>query len=81
MAFGVLFQLIGWSRYYVIFIDNFTRDIYIEKWYELRDTYRNFAIMIESQFADNAKDYRESELTNFLAFYGTLAKSSCPYTS
>ena len=56
---------------------------------KLGETYNNFAIMIHTQFkhkiklfrVDNAKEYKDSELTKFLASYGTLAQSCCPYTS
>ena len=74
----------GGSKYYVIFVDDFSRFtwIYILKnRSELGETYRNFATMIDTQFkkkiklfrADNAKEYKESELSKFLASYGTLA--------
>ena len=43
--------------------------------------YTQFKKEVKIFRADNAKEYKESELTNFLASHGTVAQSSCPYTS
>ena len=56
---------------------------------ELPQIYINFATMVRTQFSkvikifrrDNAMEYRDSKLLNFLAEQGTLSEFSCPGTS
>lgn len=56
---------------------------------ELPTIYIQFAQMIHTQFSctiqtlrtDNALEYRDSSLLNFLSDQGTIVQRSCPYTS
>ncbi|CAJ2654890.1 unnamed protein product [Trifolium pratense] len=82
----------GGSRYFVIFIDDYSRFTWIymmKNRHELSQIYTNFAKMIQTQFSkvikvfrrDNAMEYRDSKLLSFLHEQGTLSEFSCPYTS
>ncbi|KAL4030817.1 hypothetical protein IC575_009069 [Cucumis melo] len=79
-------------RYYVLFIDDFSRFtwIYFLKHHsELSRTYIEFAKMIHTQFScpiktlctDNALEYKDSILLSFLSQQGTLVQRSCLHTS
>ncbi|KAL0549435.1 hypothetical protein IC582_013917 [Cucumis melo] len=70
-------------RYYVLFIDDFSRFTWIyflKHHYELSRTYIEFANMIHTQIsypiktlrADNALEYKDSTLLSFLSQQGTL---------
>jgi transposase InsO family protein len=82
----------GGSRYFVIFIDDYSRFTWIymmKNRHELPQIYINFAKMIQTQFSkaikvlrrDNAMEYRDSKILSFLHEQGTLSEFSCPYTS
>ncbi|KAL0549526.1 hypothetical protein IC582_014011 [Cucumis melo] len=79
-------------RYYVLFIDDFSRFtwIYFLKHHsELSRTYIEFVNMSRIQFScpiktlrtDNALEYKDSTSLSFLSKQGTLVQRSCPYTS
>ncbi|KAA0025466.1 Retrovirus-related Pol polyprotein from transposon TNT 1-94 [Cucumis melo var. makuwa] len=79
-------------RYYVLFIDDFSRFTWIyflKHRSELSRTYIEFANMIRTQFScpiktlrtDNALEYKDSTLLSFLSQQGTLVQRSCPHTS
>ncbi|KAL0545801.1 hypothetical protein IC582_015694 [Cucumis melo] len=79
-------------RYYVLFIDDFSRFTWIyflKHRSELSRTYIEFANMIHTQFScsiktlctDNALEYKDSILLSFLSQQGTLVQRSCPYNS
>ncbi|TYK10332.1 Retrovirus-related Pol polyprotein from transposon TNT 1-94 [Cucumis melo var. makuwa] len=79
-------------RYYVLFIDDFSRFTWIyflKHRSELSRTYIEFANMIRTQFScpiktlrtDNALEYKDSTLLSFLSQHGTLVQRSCPHTS
>ena len=82
----------GGSRYFDIFVDDFSRYtwIYLFKNHsELYQIYRDFTKMIETQFSkpikvfrsDNAQEYKAHEFTSILHQFGTVPHSSCPGTS
>ncbi|KAL0546824.1 hypothetical protein IC582_016742 [Cucumis melo] len=79
-------------RYYVLFIDDFSRFTWIyflKHRSALSRTYIEFANMIHTQFScpiktlrtDNALEYKDSTLLSFLSQQGTLVQRSCPHTS
>ncbi|KAL0541080.1 hypothetical protein IC582_021111 [Cucumis melo] len=79
-------------RYYVLFIDDFSRFTWIyflKHRSELSRTYIEFANMIRTQFScpiktlrtDNALEYKDSTLLSFLSQKVTLVQRSCPHTS
>ncbi|XP_050945481.1 uncharacterized protein LOC127150835 [Cucumis melo] len=79
-------------RYYVLFIDDFSRFTWIyflKHRSELSRTYIEFANMIRTQFScpiktlrtDNALEYKDSTLLSFLSQQVTLVQRSCPHTS
>ncbi|KAA0064060.1 Retrovirus-related Pol polyprotein from transposon TNT 1-94 [Cucumis melo var. makuwa] len=79
-------------RYYVAFIDDFSRFTWIyflKHRSALSRTYIEFANMIRTQFScpiktlrtDNALEYKDSTLLSFLSQQGTLVQRSCPHTS
>ncbi|KAL0533200.1 hypothetical protein IC582_030415 [Cucumis melo] len=79
-------------RYYVLFIDDFSRFTWIyflKHRSELSRTYIEFANMIRTQFScpiktlrtDNALEYKNSTLISFLSQQCTLVQRSCPHTS
>ncbi|KAL0540368.1 hypothetical protein IC582_024605 [Cucumis melo] len=79
-------------RYYVSFIDDFSRFTWIyflKHRSALSRTYIEFANMIRTQFScpiktlriDNALEYKDSTLLSFLSQQGTLVQRSCPHTS
>lgn len=83
---------LGGSRYFVIFIDDFSRFtwIYMMKHQsELPELNIKFATMVHTQYSnviknfrcDNALKYRDSKLLTFLNSQDTISQYSCPYTS
>ena len=82
----------GGSRYFVIFMDGFSRYTWIylfKNRSKLSQIYRNFTKMIETQFSkpikvfrsDNAQEYKAHEFTDILHQSGTIPHSSCAGTS
>ena len=82
----------GGSRYFVIFVDDFSRYTWIyllHHRFELVSIYQTFHKMIETQFnrtvkvfrSDNAQEYNDKSFLSFLDSHGTLTQQSCPYTS
>ena len=82
----------GGSRYFVIFVDDFSIYTYIylfKNRSELSQIYRDFTKMIETQFSkpikvfrsDNAQEYKAHEFTSILHQFGTVPHSSCVGTS
>ena len=82
----------GGSRYFVIFVDDFSRYTWIylfKNRSELSQIYRDFTKMIETQFSkpikvfrsDNAQEYKAHEFTDILHQSGTIPHSSCAGTS
>ncbi|TYJ98054.1 Copia protein [Cucumis melo var. makuwa] len=85
-------SIIHGYRYYVLFIDDFSRFTWIyflKNCSELSHTYIEFAKMIHTQFScpikilrtNNALEYKDSTLLSFLSQQGTLVQRSCPHTS
>jgi len=83
----------GGSRYFVIFIDDYSRYtcIFLLKYcFELTQVYQDFHKMVQTQFSrtikifhsDNAMEYNDKYFLNFLKQQGPLSHRSCrPYTS
>ena len=82
----------GGSRYFVIFVDDFSRYTWIylfKNRFELYQIYRDFTKMIETRFSkpikvfrsDNAQEYKAYEFTSILHQFGTVPHSSCAGTS
>ena len=82
----------GGSRYFVIFVDDFSRYTWIylfKNRSELYQIYRDFTKMIETQFSkpikvfrsNNAQEYKAHEFTSILHQYGNVPHSSCAGTS
>ena len=82
----------GGSRYFVIFVDDFSRYTWIylfKNRSELYQIYRDFTKMIETQFfkpikvfkSDNAQEYKAYEFTSILHQFGIVPHSSCAGTS
>ena len=82
----------GGSRYFVIFVDDFSRYTWIylfKNRSELYQIYRHFTKMIETQFSkpikvfksDNAQEYKAHEFNSILHQFGTVPYSSCAGTS
>ena len=82
----------GGSRYFVIFVDDFSRYTWIclfKNCFELYQIYHDFTKMIETQFfkpikvfrSDNAQEYKAHEFTFILHQFGTVPHSSCLGTS
>ena len=83
---------INGHRYFVLFIDDFSRFTWIyflKNHLELPQIYISFARMVKTQFScaikilrrDNAMEYRESSLLQFLSQQGAVVQHSCPHTS
>ena len=82
----------GGSRYFVIFVDDFSRYTWIylfKNCYELSQIYRDFTKMIETQFSkpievfrfDNTQEYKAYEFTSILHQFGTVPHFSFAVTS
>ena len=82
----------GGSRYFVIFVDDFSRYTWIylfKNHLELYQMYHDFTKMIETQFSkptkvfrsDNAQEYKAHEFTSILHQFGVVSHSSCVGTS
>ena len=83
---------IGGSKYFVIFVDDFSRYTWIylmHNYSELAQIYRTFAQMISTQFSkiikifctDNSMEYRDSQFLDFIHTQGTIIQRSCAGTS
>ncbi|WKA12737.1 hypothetical protein VitviT2T_030094 [Vitis vinifera] len=83
---------IGGSRYFVVFIDNYSRYSWIfpmKSRSEILPIYSNFAKMVETQFfksiktfrSDNALEYTQYAFQALLHSYGTIHHLTCPGTS
>ena len=83
---------IGGSRYFVIFVDDYSRYSWIfnvKYRSELLQVYSNFAKMVETQFSkrikifqsDNALEYTQYAFQAVLHSYGTVHQLTCPGTS
>ena len=83
---------IGGSRYFVVFIDDYSRYNWIfnmKHRSELLQTYSNFAKMVETQFSkrikifrfDNALEYTQYAFQAVLHSYGTVHQLTCSGTS
>ena len=79
-------------RYFVLFIDDYSRFTWIyflKHRSELSQIYIDFATMITTQFSctikilrtDNAMEYQDSVLLQFLKQQGTIVQRSYPHTS
>ena len=82
----------GGSRYFVIFVDDFSRYTWIylfKNCSELYHIYRDFTKMIETQFSkpikvfrsDYAQEYKAHEFNSILHQFGIVPHSSCVGTS
>uniref|UniRef100_A0A2N9GRJ3 Integrase catalytic domain-containing protein n=1 Tax=Fagus sylvatica TaxID=28930 RepID=A0A2N9GRJ3_FAGSY len=82
----------GGSRYFVIFVDDYSRFtwIYLLKHRsDLVSIFQTFHKMIQTQFSrtikvfrsDNAQEYHDKSFLSILDSNGTLPHYSCPYTS
>ena len=82
----------GGSRYFVIFVDDFSRYTWIylfKNRFELYQIYCDFTKMIETQFSklikifisDNAQEYKAHEFTSILHQFSIVPHSSCAGTS
>ena len=83
---------IGGSRYFVIFVDDYSRYSWIfnmKHRSELLQVYSNFAKMVETQFSkrikmfrsDNTLKYNQYAFQAILHSYGTVHQLTCPGTS
>ncbi|XP_065627419.1 uncharacterized protein LOC136066661 [Quercus suber] len=83
---------IGGSRYFVVFIDDYSRYSWIfpmKSRSEILSIYSNFAKMVETQFSkhiktfrsDNALEYTQYAFQALLHSYGTVYHLTCPGTS
>ncbi|WKA03342.1 hypothetical protein VitviT2T_021457 [Vitis vinifera] len=83
---------IGGSRYFVVFIDDYSRYSWIfpmKSRSEILSIYSNFAKMVETQFSkriktfrsDNALEYTQHAFQALLHSYGTIHHPTCPGTS
>ena len=77
----------GGSRYFVIFVDDFSRYTWIylfQNRYELYQIYHDFTKMIETQFSKPIKVSRSDNAHEFISIlhqFGTVPHSSCAGTS
>ena len=83
---------IGGSRYFVIFIDDYSCYSWIflmKSRFKILPIYSNFAKMVETQFSkciktfisDNALEYTQYAFQTLLHSYGTTRHLTCPGTS
>ena len=79
------------SKWFVSFVDDHTRTTWVflmKDKSEVSSIFKRFSHMIQTQFAtkiqvlrtDNAKDYFNSILGEYLSNHGIVHQSSCPYT-
>ena len=82
----------GGSRYFVIFVDDFSRYTWIylfKNRFEPYQIYRDFTKMIATRFSnpikvfryDNAQEHKAHEFTSILHQFGIVPHSSCAGTS
>jgi transposase InsO family protein len=82
----------GGSRYFVIFVDDFSLYTWIylmKNRSEVLTIYHNFAKMIQTQYSkaikvfrsDNAQEYRQTDFFTILKHYETIFQTSCAGTS
>ena len=82
----------GGSRYFSIFVDDFSRYTWIylfKNHFELYQIYRDFTKIIETQFSklikvfryDNDQEYKAHAFTSILHQFGIVPHSSCICTS
>ena len=87
-----LINSIGGSRYFVVFIDDYSRYSWVFLMCsrdELLNIYRNFANMVKTQFSktikvfrsDNARELTQHAFEHILFSHGTVHQFSCPGTS
>jgi transposase InsO family protein len=80
------------SRYFVIFVDDFSRYTWIylmKNRSEVLTIYRDFAKVVQTQYSkaikvfrsDNAREYRQTDFSTILKHYGTIFHTSCAGTS
>ena len=83
---------IGGSRYFVVFVDNYSRYnwiFHLKHCSKLLQVYCNFAKMVETQFSkriknfrsDNALEYTQYAFQTVLHSYGTIHQLTCSGTS
>ena len=83
---------VGGSKYYVIFVDDFSRYTWIYLMHnssKLAQIYRTFAQMISIQFSKsitvfctyNVMEYKDSQFLDFIYTQATIIQHSCPRTS
>jgi hypothetical protein len=83
---------VGGSRYFVIFVDDFSRYTWIyfmKNRSEVLTIYRDFAKMIQTQYSkaikvfrsNNAREYRKTDFFTILKHYGIIFHISCVGTS
>jgi hypothetical protein len=83
---------VGGSRYFVIFVDDFSRYTWIylmKNRSEVLTIYRDFAKMVQTQYSkaikvfrsDNAREYRQTDFSTILKHYRTIFHTSCAGTS
>ena len=86
------FSSIGGSRYFVVFVDDYSRYSWIfnmKNRSKLLQVYSNFVKMVETQFSkrikifrsDNALEYTQYVFQTILHSYGTVHQLTCPGTS
>ena len=83
-------SLLGF-RYFVIFVDDYSRVTYLYLMKErskLYSIFKSFYMEIKTQFnaslhifrSDNAREYFHTSLSQFFDDHGIIHQSSCPYT-
>ena len=84
-------SLLGF-RYFVIFVDDYSRVTYLylmKEWYGLYSIFKSFYMEIKTRFnaslrifwSDNAREYFYTSLSQFFNDHGIIHQSSCPHTS
>ena len=82
---------IGGSRYFVVFIDDYSHYIWIfpmKSHSKILPIYNNFAKMVETQFSKRIKTFRSSNTLKYTQYafqallhsYGTVYHLTCPGT-
>ena len=90
-VWGPTIESIDGYKYFVSFIDDFSRVtwIYLLKFKsEVIDVFKNFHMLVMTQFSarlkilrsDNGTEYMSQKMTQYLASYGILHQSSCVST-